>query len=193
MEKEVPVIHERSNILSILKRAQKAVKEKDSAVLKDLSNKTIHSASIYQDTDSIALAVVIYAVSKIIERANFRKYKDWQICKNCIFTGLDKAVRHLEKNDLESFRADLLEIRKVITQLSGNLKRYVSEVFKLAAINKASRIYEHGISLEQTANLLGITMFELAEYTGRTGISDVNLNITMPFEARFQRAEEFLK
>ena len=36
-----------------------------------------------------------------------------------------------------------------------------------ASINKASRIYEHGISLGKTAQLLGITQWELTEYTGQ--------------------------
>jgi hypothetical protein len=184
-------VHEKSNILLILNKALKAVREKDVLVLKELSNKTIHSASIHQDTDSLTVAVLVYSISKIIERTKYQGYKDWPVCEECISSNLGKAIKHLESDQLEDFRADLLEIRKVVTELSGHLKKYIADVFRRAAVNKASRIYEHGISFEQTANLLGITMFELAEYTGRTGISDVNLGVTMSFSERLSRAEEF--
>ena len=45
-------------------------------------------------------------------------------------------------------------------------------MFRRARINKASRIYEHGISLAQTAELLGITQWELMKYLGQTKIAD---------------------
>jgi len=47
--------------------------------------------------------------------------------------------------------------------------------------------------METTAKLLGITVWELAEYAGQTGISDVNLNITLPIKKRIRIAEEIFK
>ena len=59
-------------------------------------------------------------------------------------------------------------------------------------IKKASRIYEHGISMQKTAKLLGISIWELAEYSGQTGISNVNLSITLDVKERIKNAMEFL-
>ena len=47
--------------------------------------------------------------------------------------------------------------------------------------------------MEQTAGLLGITIWELAEYAGQTGISDVNLSVTFPIRQRIKQAEEIFK
>jgi len=47
--------------------------------------------------------------------------------------------------------------------------------------------------MEQTAKLLGITIWELAEYAGQTGISDVNLTVTMPVEKRLKQAQEMFE
>jgi hypothetical protein len=58
-------------------------------------------------------------------------------------------------------------LRKAITKVSKDLKYYIQDVFRKAQINKASKIYEHGISMEKTANLLGITVWELANYAGQ--------------------------
>jgi hypothetical protein len=77
--------------------------------------------------------------------------------------------------------------------LSGKLKRYVQDVFQRARVNKASRIYEHGISMEKTANLLGVTLYELAEYAGKTGISDVPLGKTLNVKARIKILTEMFK
>lgn len=179
-EKEV----ERKNIIEILKNAKKAIKTDDAILLKEMSNRTIHSASIYKDPDSILIAVTIYALSKIIERKKYREYKEWPYFFNRINKDIKKALFHLEKNLFKEFREDLHDIRKAANQLSGHLRLYIQDVFRRASINKASRIYEHGISMTETASLLDITPWELAEYVGTTGISDVDLSITMPIKER---------
>jgi predicted transcriptional regulator len=81
--------------------------------------------------------------------------------------------------------------RKTLSSLSVNLKPYIEEVMRKASINKASKIYEHGISLGQTANLLGISQWELSEYTGQTSIADTNYNNTINTKKRAQMAMEF--
>jgi hypothetical protein len=77
--------------------------------------------------------------------------------------------------------------------LSGNLKKYIQDVFRKASINEASKIYEHGISMEKTAKLLGITMFELAGYAGQTGISDVPESKTLDVRSRIKLAMEMFE
>ena len=88
----------------------------------------------------------------------------------------------------ELFRNDFKMIRGSIENLSGKLKRYIKEVLRNAEINKASRLYEHGISMEQTASLLGVTLYELADYVGRTGIPDAPENKTMNTKERIKLA-----
>jgi len=47
-------------------------------------------------------------------------------------------------------------------------------------------LYEHGLSIGKTAELLGINKWELMEYAGRTGISDVQENITISMKDRIK-------
>ena len=59
------------DILRTLNRTVEILKEKDVTdltELKELSNTTVHNASIYQDEDSVSVAVLIYSLSKIFER-----------------------------------------------------------------------------------------------------------------------------
>ena len=184
---------EKENILRIFKESKKAIENSDSIQLKKLSNQTIHSASVNQDSESIAIAVIIYSLSKIIEREKYQKSAEGKKFYNLIISLIDNSITSIEKGDEKEFKLKLDLIRKAIDKLSGNLKKNIQEVFRKASINKASRIYEHGISMEQTAKLLGITMFELANYSGQTGISEVAENKTANVKSRIKTAENIFK
>ena len=72
----------------------------------------------------------------------------------------------------------------------GDFKKDIEEVFRKASINKAAKIYEHGISMEQTADLLGLTLFELATYSGQK-ISEVGQSQTGSVKERIKLAMNF--
>jgi hypothetical protein len=183
-------MQERENILDILVKTKEAVKQEDIVLMKELSNRTIHSASIYGDVDNIAVAVIVYTISKIVERKKYQQYPAWPAFFQACMNGLSIAIIALQKNDMEKFRSALKEIRKRVSKISGHLRAYIQDVFRKAEINKASRIYEHGISMQKTAELLGISIFELAEYAGTTGIADVDLSITKDIKERIKFAKE---
>ncbi len=184
---------EKENVLDILNTAIKAIKKGDYLILKDLSNRTIHSASIYQDSDSISTAVTIYSLSKVLERSKYSEYKDWPVFSKTCLKALVKGRDNFKNDRIEEFSKNLKEINSAINRLEGNLKKYIEEVFRKAMINKASRIYEHGISMQKTAELLGISEWELSEYAGKTGISDVDLSITLDVRIRVQKAMELFR
>lgn len=176
--------------MRILEETKEAIKIDNAARIKELSNQTTNTASLTQDPDNIAVAVIVYSISKIMERKDYRKYKGWESFYRILTTSLDRAIEDVRKEDEKGFRSDFEMIRKAINKLSGRLKKYIEEVFRSAKINKASRLYEHGISMEQTAKLLGITMYELADYAGKTGIGDVPASQTMDAKARIKMAME---
>jgi uncharacterized protein YihD (DUF1040 family) len=186
-------MEEPKHVLKVLEETKEAVKKEDTIKLKKLSNQTIHSASVNQDVDSITVAVIIYSLSKFIERTNYKKYPGWNAFFREFMNHINSAILALKENKEEKFRKELRQIRGLVSKISGHFKKHVQDVFKKASINKASRIYEHGISMEKTAKLLGISIWELAEYAGQTGISDVNLNITLPIKQRIKLASDIFK
>jgi hypothetical protein len=184
---------EEENVLRILRETRVALEKNDSSLIKNLSNQTINTSSLTQDSDNIAVAVIVYSLSKIIERQDYRQLSGWKKFYSNILLYLDKSIGDVEKKDYTRFREDFKMIRGSIDNLSGKLKRYIKEVLRNAEINKASRIYEHGISMEQTAKLLGITLYELADYVGRTGIPDAPENKTMNTKDRIKLAMEMFE
>src|SRR3989344_8525876 len=84
------------HITELLEKTKTALLKKDSIQLKDLSNQTIHSACNYQDSASITISVLVYTLSKLVERNDFNKIKNWDnfIKKfNSILDLANKAIR----------------------------------------------------------------------------------------------------
>lgn len=186
-------MEQRGHILEVLKQVKDNLNKENYVKIKELSNHFIHVSSIEQDPDIISLAVVIYALSKIIERKEYQDYKNWPEFYKNYKKKVENALVYLNKNDDENFRKEINLIRESIQDISGNLKGYINEVFRKASINKASRIYEHGISMEKTAKILGISVWELAEYAGQARSGDINLTVTLPIRQRIKIAEEIFK
>jgi hypothetical protein len=186
-------MQEKENVLRILQEAKGAIKENDSIRLKELSNQTIHTASISQDPDNIAVAVAVYSLSKIVERKEYTNFSGWKEFYKTILSCIDSSINAIKRNDDKGLKESLMLIRKVVSKLSGKLKSYIQDVFRKAEINKASKIYEHGISMETTASLLGITLFELASYAGQKPDGNVSLTKTIGTKERIKIAMEFFK
>ncbi len=182
---------ERLHVIEVLENTIKAIKEEDAIKLKELSNQTIHSASTHQATGDITIAVIIYALSKIIERKDSLKIKNWNVFINKINSQFSLAIKSLREEKTDKYEKYMEMTRKSISSTALNIRPYIQEVIRKASINKASKIYEHGISLGQTAKILGISQWELSEYTGQTKIPDVKYNITLDVEKRAKMALEF--
>lgn len=186
-------MQERENLLRIFREVKGAVSAGDSAKIKSLSDQTTNTASLTQDSDNITVAVVIYSLSKLIEREDYRKLPGWNSFYEIYVRAIDKSIEALERKNDENFSKNLTIIRKAIGNLSGKLKDYIQDVFRKAQINKASRIYEHGISMEKTANLLGINLFELANYAGGKEGSEVPESVTISAKQRVKFAMEMFE
>lgn len=155
------------NVLRIFEETKVAIDKEDVVKLKSLSNQTTNTASLTQDPDNIAVAVIVYSLSKILEREDYKSLPGWKkfytTCSGCI----DAVINAIKNNDQKKVSQELNHLRESVGNVSGNLKKHIQDVFRKASINKASKIYEHGLSMEKTAKLLGITMFELANYSGQ--------------------------
>jgi hypothetical protein len=175
---------EKENVIRILRETSKAIGNADVVKLKDLSNQTIHTASLTQDPDNIAIAVIVYSLGKIVERKYLRDGK-------AVTNVIDNLISAIEKDDEKEIRKNL-ELIRTNLEKNSQLREYIEDVFKKAQINKASKIYEHGISLEKTAKLLGVSMFDLASYTGQA-IADTSEGNTISVKTRIKNAMEMFE
>jgi hypothetical protein len=178
------------DLLSVLEDACSALRHNKTKVLRVISDHTLHNANIYQDGDSIGIAITMYALSKIYERPNYREYKDWKVFDRNVRSKIVQAKNELKKGNIDGFRSRLAEINVVIEKLDQKLKKYIKETIYQAHISKGSRFYEHGLSIGKTADLLGISHWELMEYVGKTGIHDSGFNVTKSPQQRLKETRK---
>lgn len=185
-------MQERDNLLRIFKQTLTAIDSDDVVTIKNLSNQTTNTAALTNDPDNIAAAVVVYALSKILERPNYRTLPGWKKFYGIYIKAIDNITTAIEKNDDPSYRKNIQLIRGAIEKVSGKLRSYIQDVFTKASINKASKLYEHGISMERTARLLGISLFDLASYAG-VRASEIPEKETVTEKERIKLAMDLFK
>ena len=186
-------MQERGNVLRIFQETKKAVEIGDSAKIKNLGNQTNNTAALTQDPDNIAAAVIVYSLSKIIERQDYKKLPGWNKFYGIYMGAIDGIIGALKRDDDAAYDKNISVIRIAIEHLSGKLRIYIQDVFRKADINRASKLYEHGLSMEKTASLLGISLFELADYAGSKGLADAPQIKTVDVKARIKMAMEMFE
>jgi len=182
---------EEQNVLQILREAKIFFQDSDPKNLKMLSNQTIHSATISQDPDNVIVAVLIYSLGKVLERENYRNMGGWDEFYDSSLKNLELAIQSLENNNVKKTRVYLGKIRNGLNSIDGDLGKYIKDIFKKAEINKAFKLYEHGISSEQTAEILGISLWDLASYIGQSTISEAKIGMSLPVKKRIEIVEDF--
>lgn len=183
---------ERDHLISVLKQTQRAITSEDSYILNELSDQTIHSASITQHTDYITIAVILYSLNKIMSKKDHWRIKSWPNFVRKFNDELSKTISSIREKDQEEIARHLEHAKDMIENLSPNIRPDIESVIKKAEINKAGKIYEHGISMQQTAHLLDLSQWELLDYIGQRSIVENPLNQTIDVRRRIKQAQDFL-
>ncbi|MBW2964437.1 hypothetical protein KY363_03165 [Candidatus Woesearchaeota archaeon] len=186
MTDEMPKAVKR-DIQAVLKKAQRYINNGDNKKLKHLSDYAIQNTSIFQDKDALTLAVIIYAVSKLLERWGFEGEYPEQI-RNY----LSSAEFSLNEGKLDDYRDHIGKLADFISAVDKQFKLYVDKVMEKAQIKKGSSLFEHGISVARSADLIGIGQWELMSYIGKTRIHDQQ-EIASDVEQRLKFARSLFK
>lgn len=169
MEKEI-----KKDIISVLTQAIFLIKKQDYVELKELSNHIIHSASIFQDKYSLHTAVFVYALSKILERAEQKGQEippaiteNIQKLIDCVISDDEQCCDNMSKN-----------IFSEISKIDDKFPWHIQRVIEKANVVKGGNLYRHGLSIGRAANILGVTQWELMSYVGKTRIIDKEKEVT---------------
>lgn len=175
-------------MLESLEEAQEAFASIDSNKLKVISDYTIHSAGIFQDSYSVSIAIIIYSLAKIVEKRKIRSEKQWETFKKETMQNLKEAREYLQKGNLDKYLSKLKQILSSIGSLDATFGTYVTEVIEKAKIKKGFAVYEHGLSVGRAAELMGVSPWELMDYLGQTKLVDEMPMLTKPISERLSIA-----
>lgn len=154
----------RQDIIGVLGQGIDAIARGDAFQIKELSNSVIHNASIFQDEDSLGIAVLMYSLSKVMERGKL----DMAETKSL----LERARRALDAFKTEDYRLAIKLSLREISEIDSRLRLFVENVIEQAQLKKGCKICMHGISVSRASGILGISRWDLMRYLGRTTFHD---------------------
>lgn len=131
----------------------------DVSDIKALSNRTLHNASIFQDGDSLSVAILFYALSKILDREG--KLADG------VRVEIQSAKTRLQHGDEDGYRETIQKVFEHVRKADHRLRLYIIHVINQAEIKKGTKLYEHGLSLAKAASLMGVSQWELMSFVGK--------------------------
>ncbi|MFH1637822.1 MAG: hypothetical protein ABIB71_05340 [Candidatus Woesearchaeota archaeon] len=175
-------------ILETLTEASAAFSAMDSRKLKGVSDYTLHYAGIFQDPDSVNMAIIIYSLAKIVERRKMYKHIKWESFSKKILKKIEGARNALEKENFVTYSNHIKNLMMLMGKAESKFGEYVTEVINQAKIKKGSKVFEHGISVGRAAEIMGISPWELMEYVGHTRIMDKTPMLSMTAKKRLQEA-----
>lgn len=171
----------KEDVITVLENAITSVRAGDLLALREESDHIIHCSAIYQRQESIQTAVVIYALAKILERGKTIDAK--------VIDAMEHALAFIKVDNLNGFRQEIKSIFEMIAAVDDQLSKYMQHIVTEAQIKKGSRIYEHGISLGKTAEIFGLSQWELMKYVGKTRLSEETAD-TVPVKQRLLFARQ---
>ena len=152
--------------ISILETREQSDLEK----LKELSDHTIKDVALYKNMDAISLAVLIYSIYKVLPCITDENLKN-------ILVELKSAKKHLNESRFGRYNSSLETLFKIIKSCSSKLSVHLQDVLHAAKIKKGTTLLEHGLSASRTADLMGLSKWELLDYTSRTNVMQVSNEI----------------
>lgn len=176
----------KKDVLDVLNEVIAAIKERRHADLHSISDHLLHAITIYQDPDIFDLAVAIYALDKILETEKYRAHPKMKGFVRAILQLCTTASAQLRKNDYSGCVRTIKAILSNIEGFSKSIKFYIEDILHFARIKKGTKLYEHGLSLGQAAELANVTKWELMSAIGETAIHE---QIAAPKDISIQRTE----
>ena len=162
----------RKDILCVLDKSIKALNQKKDSSLSKLSDECITCATIYGDKDFINISVILYALGKLSLRSQIKTIPGWELFRKKVIKELKDAAKLLRSKDVEKYRKTISLLYKDVAKVDNKVQLYIQEVIENAKLKKGCKIYEQGVSIQQSSNAADIDLWELQDYIGKTKIHE---------------------
>tara|TARA_Y100000310_G_C20382819_1_gene668955 strand:- start:60 stop:629 length:570 start_codon:yes stop_codon:yes gene_type:complete len=159
-------------IVRILQKIKSATISGNIQSLKKVAKSALDTASIFQEKNTISVAVIAYAIFKLTERKRIRKTEIPISLYTDIIKSLDNASINIYEGKIDEYGQNIKDLFKLIGRLDDQLPLYIEEIVNKAKIKKGFLLHEKGISLERAAHIMGISQWDLMNYVGKTQISE---------------------
>jgi len=131
--------------------------------LKQLSEELVEGASLFNDPDCISVSVLAYSLYKIFS-------KNLDIEKTSLLGYVSAALGSVD-NDTR-FRSDIRKLFDHLKKYDKNIDTNILQIVKHVQVKNGLKMYEHGLSIGQAAEVMGVSKWNIMEYLGASSIVD---------------------
>ena len=154
------------NIDDLIKKSLEAVEDKNSFELRRISADTLSEAAIDEHRELMLLALVDYALSKILSKIHYEDVDHDFYSK--IVTHFENAIAARKEEKIKNLEA----IEDLVIKLDEKEGNFSDNVMTKARIKKASNLYNQGFSLRRAAELTGANASDVLDYIGNSKIHE---------------------
>jgi len=157
----------REQLLSLVEAVILAIQRSDSYTISKLSDDAIHLFTTSEEKNVLQFAVVTYALSKLLSRAGYD-----EVTVHTVLDMLAEAKSHLESSEDERYADEVKDILENLAKTDQKFKLFIDHVVESAQAKKGLGMHEQGYSIARSAELLGVTQWDLMNYVGKTQIPE---------------------
>jgi hypothetical protein len=140
--------------------------------LKEISNEATKEAVINNDVIFAKIAVITYALSKLVSKQHVVGSNSWGRARKAILDSVDRLVALLKKNMKTELIDNLDSFEDEVRKVDESLGNYIRNIIEKAEVKVSSSAYAQGLSLSVAAELTGANKTDLQNYIGITKIHD---------------------
>ena len=155
-----------------LKEVARLFKQNRVLELRGLSNRLVREAAMEENYAKAELGVIAYALHKLETKEHIAKSQKWRAVKQIISVDLERAEYAASQNDIKLLMQKLKSIIKHIRDTDSELGNFAQNIYEKAKVKQASLAYSYGLSIAQSADLMGADKKDLQSYVGFTKMSD---------------------
>jgi hypothetical protein len=149
-----------------IEKTLNALDSRDALKLREISVAASSEAAIEGHRELMLIALVDYALSKILSKVHYQSVDDNFYRK--IRRHLDKALHGSKQDELRHLEA----IEDMVIKLDEAEGNYEQNLIEKAQVKKASKLYEQGFSLKRAAEMTGANPTDVLDYIGGSKIHE---------------------
>jgi hypothetical protein len=150
----------------LIEKSLEALENRNSFELRRISAHTLSEAAIEEHRELMLLALVDYALSKILSKLHYEDVDSGFYGK--VKKHFERAVASRKEEKIKHLEA----IEDLVIKLDEKEGNFSENLMTKARIKKASKLYDQGFSLRRAAELTGANPSEVLNYVGGSKIHE---------------------
>lgn len=163
-----------SALIDRVRAMRNAFQSQNAHALRGISNQAIREAALQNDSLRAEIAVIAYALHKLLSKEHVRSDKQWQKTQKNVLRKLEEGIKKLENKKIAEFEKTVSSIASQIRETDESLGNYAQNLMEKSRVKQASSLYALGLSLGQATALTNADKKSLFNYIGYTKMGDEN-------------------